>query len=109
MSKYLKGEEIKKNHIYIDKDGFELLFLGIAEQDLYGLLHRPAAHIYIKMEIINQYPKNMLLDEILNDLNLNRPGHICCTFKVHRKLVSDIGIDPRPELHGCCANIFEFD
>ena len=107
MSKYLKDDEIKVNHIYVDNKGIELIYLGTATQDA-GYWSYPKSHIYIKRDRLRNYPNTMSLDEILSDLEEKGVRHYCFSEK-HRKLVSDIGIDPRPELHGCCANIFEFD
>lgn len=105
-SKYLKNEEIKPNHIYVDSKGFEVVYLGKATQkDMYWSY--PLAYIYIKKKSLDKYPKGMPLRDILNALQLK--GVRCYCFSTNpRKMVAEIGVINQSEIHGK-TGIFDFE
>lgn len=106
MTKYLKSEEIKPNHIYLDSKNNELIYLGKASQND-GCWSYPSCYIYIKKEKLNKYPKTMPLEDILNDLANKGVRHYQFSEK-HRKFIKEIEEDSRAIIKGK-HGIFSFE
>lgn len=105
MPKYLPNNDVKKNHLYVDSKGFEVIYLGQAEQQDICWSY-PLSYIYIKKDRLDKYPNTMPLGEILKDLSEKGVRHYCFSEKP-RKVLKEIGIDNRDEIHGS-VGIFTF-
>lgn len=108
MNKYISDSQIKKNYIYEDKNGKQLLYLGVASQST-GEWSYNDCHIYIDMKRYAGYDaKGYSLEDILIDLHRQGIRHYFFSEK-HRKFVKEIGPINKPVLRGVIGGgIFNF-